>query len=272
MGGSTEPEDQQDDPVYVDTSSLAGIAEASGGQTASVIENLAITEPDPEPEPQRTIAQKIGKVTTSEGRAVTGGTGMANVLTTAGAERQAEAEQRYIQSQSDPAATLAELKERRENLLLPGSIGAAAALSLDKQISDLEGGATPVQILSDTGKIITVGTITQDGSYSGREEYGDTAREQMREMRTEAALGSETVADTMQLPITASPTLLNVQEQAARSEAEQDFTQLAPVEEPEEETLVSGPRGQRYFTTRKSKTRLGAAGGGAANLTETLLS
>lgn len=51
-----------------------------------------------------------------------------------------------------------------------------AEKSLANQLNQLRAGATPVQIRSDSGKTITVGTIDSRGRYSGRSEYADYAR------------------------------------------------------------------------------------------------
>ena len=51
-----------------------------------------------------------------------------------------------------------------------------AEKSLANQLNQLRAGARPVQIRSDSGKTITVGTIDSRGRYSGRSEYADYAR------------------------------------------------------------------------------------------------
>jgi len=62
--------------------------------------------------------------------------------------------------------------------LIPGAVGAALGsmgkLSLQKQIQELQAGATPVQIKTDKGETLTVGTV-RDGRYTGRPEYRDIA-------------------------------------------------------------------------------------------------
>lgn len=72
--------------------------------------------------------------------------------------------------------SIQELRGRLENPLLPGTAGAVLGsigrISLKSQIKALQEGATPV--IADG---MTVGTITKGGSYTGRPEYGDIARE-----------------------------------------------------------------------------------------------
>jgi len=72
--------------------------------------------------------------------------------------------------------SIQELRGRLDNPLLPGTAGAVLGsigrVSLKSQIKALQEGAIPV--IADG---MTVGTITKGGSYTGRPEYGDIARE-----------------------------------------------------------------------------------------------
>ena len=77
-------------------------------------------------------------------------------------------------------ASLAELRGRLDTQP-PGIIGAIGRISLERQIAALEKGATPVKIETPSGDFLTVGTVTKEGTYTGRSEYGDIAREAARE-------------------------------------------------------------------------------------------
>lgn len=71
--------------------------------------------------------------------------------------------------------SIQELRQRRDNPQLPGMLSGIATRSLNDQIKKLQEGGTPV--MSGT---MTVGVISQGGSYTGRPEYGDLARSQYR--------------------------------------------------------------------------------------------
>lgn len=76
-------------------------------------------------------------------------------------------------------SAIGELRGRLgEPTLIPGAVGAALGsmgkLSLQKQIQELQAGATPVQIKTDKGETLTVGTV-RDGRYTGRPQYRDIA-------------------------------------------------------------------------------------------------
>ena len=62
--------------------------------------------------------------------------------------------------------------------LIPGTAGALVSAigkkSLEAQIAELQAGARPVQIKTDKGETLTVGTV-RDGKYTGRAEYRDIA-------------------------------------------------------------------------------------------------
>lgn len=67
--------------------------------------------------------------------------------------------------------SIQELRGRLENPQVPGLLGGMATISLKDQIKKLQEGGTP--IMSGT---MTVGVISQGGSYTGRPEYGELAR------------------------------------------------------------------------------------------------
>jgi hypothetical protein len=63
----------------------------------------------------------------------------------------------------------------------PGTLGAIGRASLERQVAALGQGAIPVQIKSDSGIPITVGTIgTTSKQYTGRSEYRDIAMEAVK--------------------------------------------------------------------------------------------
>jgi len=62
----------------------------------------------------------------------------------------------------------------------PGLIGGIGRISLKKQIKDLQSGSLPV--MADG---LTVGTISRTGSYTGRSEFGDFARQNYRDLFAE---------------------------------------------------------------------------------------
>ncbi len=76
--------------------------------------------------------------------------------------------------------SIQELRQRRDNPQLPGVFAGIANRSLNDQIKKLQEGGTPV--MSGT---MTVGVISQGGSYTGRPEYGDFARSQYRTAKGE---------------------------------------------------------------------------------------
>lgn len=120
----------------------------------------------------------------------------------------------------------------------PGMLGAIGRFSLERQIKALQGGATPVQIRTDSGKRLTVGTITGEGSYTGRPEYADIARENYKK-------GGSSI-DT------------SLREAMARQQAQQERDATpppaAPKPEPVEEVTQMGGSGT---TTKKRRGRSG---------------
>jgi hypothetical protein len=76
-------------------------------------------------------------------------------------------------------ASIAELTGRLDKQPF-GIFGAIGRFSLERQLEALKAGATPVKIETPSGELLTVGTITKDGVYTGRSEYGDIAMEAFR--------------------------------------------------------------------------------------------
>ena len=71
-------------------------------------------------------------------------------------------------------AAIAEVRSREA---IPGTLGAIGSMVRKNIVSALERGARPVQVSSRSGKLITVGALESDGTYTGRSEYRDIARE-----------------------------------------------------------------------------------------------
>ena len=71
--------------------------------------------------------------------------------------------------------SIQELRQRRDNPVLPGMLSGIANRSLNDQIKKLQEGGTPV--MSGT---MTVGVVSKGGSYTGRPEFGDLARSQYK--------------------------------------------------------------------------------------------
>lgn len=132
--------------------------------------------------------------------------------------------------------SIQELRGRLENPLLPGTAGAVLGtigrISLKNQIKKLQEGATPV--IADG---MTVGAITKGGSYTGRPEYGDIARENYKK-------GGASIDTSMR-------------EVAARQRAQQDDDSApppaapAPAPEPVVDVAQMGGSG----TTTKKRRR-----------------
>lgn len=74
-------------------------------------------------------------------------------------------------------AAIAEVRGRDENAMLPSTLGAIGSMVRKNIVSALERGARPVQVRSRSGKLITVGALESDGTYTGRSQYRDIARE-----------------------------------------------------------------------------------------------
>ena len=90
--------------------------------------------------------------------------------------RAAELERGQALSETAEArgAAIAEVRNRKG---MPGTLGGIGGLVRRNIASALERGARPVQIKSDSGKTITVGALEKDGTYTGRTDYRDIARE-----------------------------------------------------------------------------------------------
>lgn len=79
--------------------------------------------------------------------------------------------------QKEREAAIAEVRGRDENAMLPSTLGAIGSMVRKNIVSALERGARPVQVRSRSGKLITVGALESDGTYTGRSQYRDIARE-----------------------------------------------------------------------------------------------
>ena len=140
--------------------------------------------------------------------------------------------------------SIQELRGRLDDTLLPGTAGAVLGsigrASLKSQIKALQEGAIPV--IADG---MTVGTVSKSGSYTGRPEYGDIAREGYKK-------GGASIDTSMR-------------EAAARQRASErdrgpDEPKRAPVvEEPVSMTPV-GTSGSRTTKTRRGGGRRTAFG------------
>lgn len=93
--------------------------------------------------------------------------------------RAAELERGQALSETAEArgAAMAEVRARGESGFLPGFMQGIGGALRKNIVSALERGARPVQIKSDSGKTITVGALEKDGTYTGRTDYRDIARE-----------------------------------------------------------------------------------------------
>ena len=79
--------------------------------------------------------------------------------------------------QKEREAAIAEVRGRDENSMFPSTLGAIGSMVRKNIVSALERGAQPVQVRSRSGKLITVGALESDGTYTGRMRYRDIARE-----------------------------------------------------------------------------------------------
>lgn len=99
-------------------------------------------------------------------------------------------------AQAKNRAAISELRGRMEEQP-PGMLGGIGQISLSQQIKALGQGAIPVQIKSDSGIPITVGTIgTTSKSYTGRPEYADIAREAVKKGGTITSIDTSLKAAT----------------------------------------------------------------------------
>lgn len=145
-------------------------------------------------------------------------------------------------------ASLAELRGRLDTQP-PGIIGAIGRISLERQIADLEKGATPVKIETPSGDFLTVGTVTKEGTYTGRSEYGDIAREAAK-------------AGTAAPFIETSLTVAQERQAAIRAEEGEEAPTLitpevTPEVTPEADAVMLG---ETEKTRRRRAKRAGAAG------------
>ena len=99
------------------------------------------------------------------------------------------AEKEYVRESS-----IAELKGRLDTQP-PGVIGAIGRKSLETQIEALEKGATPVKIETPSGDFLTVGTVTEKGTYTGRSEYTEIAKEAVKDATTTLPFVETTVKE-----------------------------------------------------------------------------
>lgn len=154
-------------------------------------------------------------------------------------------------------SAIGELRGRLgEQTLIPGTAGALLGLAgrknLEAQISELQAGARPVQIKTDSGETLTVGTV-RDGRYTGRPEYRDIAL---------AAGGTGAVQTSLQAAM----------ERQAKIRAEEgpepQIEPPAPEEVPEgfeydaeTDELIETATGRRRRSTRRSGGTLTEGGG-----------
>ena len=156
-------------------------------------------------------------------------------------------------------SAIGELRGRLgEPTLIPGAVGAALGsmgkLSLQKQLDELQAGATPVQIKTDKGETLTVGTV-REGRYTGRPEYRDIA------------LGAQPEDGTIQTSLEAA--MKQEAEKRADEGPEPEPTLITPEVTPEVTpetlpggTLAKGSRGRRLKTTRAGAAGTLLEGGG----------
>jgi len=74
-------------------------------------------------------------------------------------------------------SAIAEISARDKDTMMPSTLGALGSQVRKNIISALERGGRPVQVRSRSGKLITVGALEGDGTYTGRSQYRDIARE-----------------------------------------------------------------------------------------------
>jgi len=140
-------------------------------------------------------------------------------------------------------AAISELRGRMDEQP-PGVLGVVGRASLERQVKALGQGAIPVQIKSDSGIPITVGTIgTTSKQYTGRPEYVGIAKEAVK------AGGTLTSIDTSLKAATARQI----------SQQEGDEPRRKPVEEKavEEKPVSMTPVGTSSGRTTKSRRSVG---------------
>lgn len=152
------------------------------------------------------------------------------------------AAERNVVARATPAQTsfdaIQELRGRYDSQP-PSALGLIARTSLDRQIAALQGGAIPVQTRTDSGQMLTVGTITREGSYTGRSEYGDLARQR---------LGSGGMA-SIDVGLGEAMTSRDAEEQRERSEPDRPVVAAAE----EVETVTQVGTGSGNLTTQRRR-------------------
>lgn len=139
-------------------------------------------------------------------------------------------------AQAKNRAAISELRGRMDEQP-PGTLGAIGRASLERQVKALGQGAIPVQIKSDSGIPITVGTIgTTSKQYTGRSEYRDIAMEAVKKGGT----------------LTSIDTSLKAATARQRSQQERDEPKREPVveEDPVSVTPVGTSSGRTTKTRR----------------------
>lgn len=192
-----------------------------------------------------TYAQTRGKVTNKAGKAILSGSGYADVRTRQGVEQKAESEQRYIQQTATVSDAVASLDEQRKNTL-PSYLGGMSQINIDNLKKNIAGGAKPVQILSDNGKLITVGAIDASGRYSGQTGYEEAARAGFKESGDVVGV---------------SPMLsqMDADEKARDERSDASTAQSVAAEEEKKKTLLSGVTQEGRGRGTRGK-RFGGAG------------
>lgn len=141
-------------------------------------------------------------------------------------------------AQAKNRAAISELRGRMEEQP-PSVLGAIGRASLSRQVKALGQGAIPVQIKSDSGIPITVGTIgTTSKDYTGRPEYRDIAIEAVKKG------GTLTSVDT------------SFKAAMARQQAQQERDDPEPpksTDEPQEEIVEVAQMGSSGTTTKKRR-------------------
>jgi hypothetical protein len=221
----------------------------SGGSSGGVSRQPATIKPKAGTKPG-----EAGRYTLPTGGTIKTTTMDEDKLTAKRAERAASISERgggvAAEKEYERESSIAELKGRLETQP-PGLIGAIGRKSLETQIEALEKGATPVKIETPSGDFLTVGTVTEKGTYTGRSEYTEIAKEAVKDTTTTLPFIETTVKEA--------------EERAAAIRAE---------EGPEPETTIITPEvtpeitpeadavmlGEAEKTRRRRAKRAGAAG------------
>lgn len=138
-------------------------------------------------------------------------------------------------AQAKNRAAISELRGRMEEQP-PGTLGMIGRASLSRQVEALGQGAIPVQIKSDSGIPITVGTIgTTSKQYTGRSEYADIAKEAVKKGGTLTSIDTSLKAAT------------------ARQQAQREPEPPKPTAQPQEEIAEVVQMGGSGTTTKKRR-------------------